>query len=55
VSTSEIPIVPSEIDKLQRFQEHAGMLKWLASVDHKQIAVMYMLTSPLDALAVSAT
>jgi cytochrome c oxidase subunit I len=45
VSTSEIPIVPSEIDKLQRFQEHAGMLKWLASVDHKQIAVMYMLTS----------
>jgi cytochrome c oxidase subunit I len=45
VSTSEIEIVPQQIEKLERFQKHAGMLKWIASVDHKQIAVMYMLTS----------
>ncbi len=45
MSTSELEIVPSQIEKLERFQEHAGMLKWLASVDQKQIAIMYMLTS----------
>ncbi len=42
---SEIEIVPPQIEKMERFEEHAGMLKWVASVDHKQIAVMYMLTS----------
>jgi cytochrome c oxidase subunit I len=42
---SEIEIVPAQIEKMERFEEHAGMLKWVASVDHKQIAVMYMLTS----------
>ena len=33
------------MEKMERFEQHAGMLKWVASVDHKQIAVMYMLTS----------
>jgi cytochrome c oxidase subunit I len=42
---SDIEIVPGQIEKLERFEQHAGMLKWVASVDHKQIAVMYMLTS----------
>ena len=42
---SEIEIVPSQIERLERFEAHAGMLKWVASVDHKQIAVLYMLTS----------
>ena len=42
---SDIDIVPAQIEKLERFEEHAGMLTWVSSVDHKQIAVMYMLTS----------
>ena len=42
---SEIEIVPEQVKRLERFETHAGMLKWVASVDHKQIAVMYMLTS----------
>jgi cytochrome c oxidase subunit I len=42
---SEIEIVPPQMEKMERFEEHAGMLKWVASVDHKQIAVMYMLAS----------
>ncbi len=42
---STVDIVPDQIEKLERFERKAGMLKWVASVDHKQIAVMYMLTS----------
>ncbi len=42
---SEIEIVPPQMEKMERFEEHGGLLKWVASVDHKQIAVMYMLTS----------
>jgi cytochrome c oxidase subunit 1/cytochrome c oxidase subunit I+III len=42
---SDIDIVPAQIEKMERFEQHAGMLKWVSSVDHKQIAVMYMLTS----------
>ena len=33
------------MERLERYEQHAGMLKWVGSVDHKQIAVMYMLTS----------
>jgi cytochrome c oxidase subunit 1/cytochrome c oxidase subunit I+III len=42
---STVDTVPDQIEKLERFERKAGMLKWVASVDHKQIAVMYMLTS----------
>jgi cytochrome c oxidase subunit I len=42
---STIPIVSKEIEKLERFESKAGMLKWVASVDHKQIAIMYMVAS----------
>lgn len=42
---SEIDIIPQTMEKLERYEKHAGMLKWVASVDHKQVAVMYMLTS----------
>jgi cytochrome c oxidase subunit 1/cytochrome c oxidase subunit I+III len=42
---STVDIVHDQIEKLERFERKAGMLKWVASVDHKQIAVMYMLTS----------
>ncbi len=42
---SELDIVPAQIAKLERFEELAGMLTWVASIDHKRIAIMYMLTS----------
>lgn len=42
---SNIQIVPKQIERLERFEKNAGMLKWVASVDHKQIAILYMLTS----------
>lgn len=42
---SEIDIIPQTMEKLERYQKQAGMLKWVATVDHKQVAVMYMLTS----------
>ena len=42
---SQLDITPQQMEKLERFERHAGMLKWVAAVDHKQIAVLYMLTS----------
>jgi cytochrome c oxidase subunit I len=33
------------MERLERYEKRAGMLKWVSSVDHKRIAVMYMLTS----------
>ncbi len=42
---SELEIIPQTMERLERYEKQAGMLKWVGSVDHKQIAVMYMLTS----------
>ena len=42
---SQLGIIPHTMERLERYEKHAGMLKWVGSVDHKQIAVMYMLTS----------
>ena len=42
---SQLDITPQQMDKLERFERHAGLLKWVSAVDHKQIAVLYMLTS----------
>jgi cytochrome c oxidase subunit I len=42
---SQLEVIPQTTERLERYETHAGMLKWVGSVDHKQIAVMYMLTS----------
>ncbi len=40
---SEIAVTPEKMERLHQFEEKAGFLKWLASVDHKQIGIMYLL------------
>jgi cytochrome c oxidase subunit I len=42
---SQLEIIPQTMERLERYEKRAGMLKWVSSVDHKRIAVMYMLTS----------
>jgi cytochrome c oxidase subunit 1/cytochrome c oxidase subunit I+III len=43
---SDIPILPGQVDAFpNEEQESTGLLSWVASVDHKQIAIMYMLTT----------
>lgn len=42
---SEIQVTPVEMERLEKFTEHAGLLKWVSSVDHKVIGVMYMLAT----------
>jgi cytochrome c oxidase subunit I len=42
---TELDVVPEQMERLERYERSAGILKWFASVDHKQIAIMYMLTS----------
>ena len=42
---SELRVLPGPMEELRLFEEKAGLLKWVASVDHKQIGVMYMVSS----------
>ncbi len=42
---SELQVVPAEMERLHRFEETAGLLKWITSVDHKQIGIMYVLAT----------
>jgi cytochrome c oxidase subunit I len=42
---SEIPVALPLLRKLERFEKEAGMLSWVASVDHKQIGILYMVTA----------
>jgi cytochrome c oxidase subunit 1/cytochrome c oxidase subunit I+III len=42
---SEVPVTLPVLKKLEHFEKNAGMLSWIASVDHKQIGIMYMVTS----------
>lgn len=42
---SDIPYIPGTVRELPKVAEHAGLLSWVASVDHKQIAILYMLTT----------
>ena len=42
---SEVPIALPTIRKLERFEKEAGMLSWVASVDHKQIGILYLVTA----------
>ncbi len=44
---SEIPLVPENHVPLPNVSSSNGLLAWVASVDHKQIGIMYLLTTLL--------
>ena len=41
--SSRIPIVPESTEPLPRLGENTGLLSWVASIDHKQIVIMYLI------------
>lgn len=43
--SSRIPLVPENTVPLPSVKENNGLLSWVASVDHKQIGLMYLLTT----------
>lgn len=43
--SSEVAVNPETMERLSTFEAKAGLLSWVASVDHKQIGIMYMITS----------
>src|SRR4051794_15584388 len=44
-SPTEIPFVPESDESLPSLRETNGRLLWLASVDHKQIGIMYVVVA----------
>ena len=42
---SAIPLVPEPTSALPRVRSDEGLLSWIASVDHKQIGIMYLITT----------
>jgi cytochrome c oxidase subunit 1/cytochrome c oxidase subunit I+III len=42
---TQTPLVPDLEEPLPRLTAPAGLLAWIASVDHKQIGIMYLLTT----------
>jgi cytochrome c oxidase subunit I len=44
---SEVPVTLPMIRKLEAFGKHGGALRWVASVDHKQIGILYLLSALL--------
>ena len=42
---TDIPLVPENVKPLPRLNETEGLIAWIASVDHKQIGIMYLLVS----------
>ncbi len=44
---SEVLVTPTSMQELERFEKTAGMLSWLASCDHKQIGILYLLTAAM--------
>ena len=42
---THIPIVPESSEPLPALRSNTGLLSWVASVDHKQIGIMYLLTT----------
>jgi cytochrome c oxidase subunit 1/cytochrome c oxidase subunit I+III len=42
---TDIPLVPESTKPLPRITETEGLIAWIASVDHKQIAIMYLVAS----------
>lgn len=45
MSEINIPLVPEKTKALPRLGESEGLLSWVASVDHKQIGIMYILSA----------
>jgi cytochrome c oxidase subunit 1/cytochrome c oxidase subunit I+III len=45
MSEARIPLVPEKTTPLPKLSESEGLLSWVASVDHKQIGIMYILTA----------
>ena len=39
---SRIPLVPENVEPLPSLSESEGLLSWIASIDHKQIGIMYI-------------
>src|SRR5256885_15743303 len=44
---TDVPLVPEIAKPLPRLGEPEGLLAWVASVDHKQVAILYLLGSLL--------
>jgi cytochrome c oxidase subunit 1/cytochrome c oxidase subunit I+III len=42
---TDIPLVPEVTKPLPRLSEPEGLLAWISSVDHKQIGIMYIVTT----------
>ena len=42
---SRIPLVPEITEPLPSIRESEGLLAWVASIDHKQIGIMYLITT----------
>ncbi|MCB9149187.1 MAG: cytochrome c oxidase subunit I [Caldilineaceae bacterium] len=42
---SQIPLVPESEIPLPRLRDDNGLLSWIASIDHKQIGIMYLLAT----------
>ncbi|MCA9810089.1 MAG: cbb3-type cytochrome c oxidase subunit I, partial [Candidatus Dadabacteria bacterium] len=43
--SSRLPIVPESTEPLPRLGENTGLLSWVASIDHKQIGIMYLIAT----------
>lgn len=42
---NEIPVASETTRPLAEFEEYKGLLSWVASVDHKQIGIMYLIAT----------
>src|SRR5437763_747560 len=42
---SAIPLVPEPTEALPRLRSNEGLLSWIATVDHKQIGILYLITT----------
>jgi cytochrome c oxidase subunit I len=42
---SQISLVPEAVEPLPRIRSAEGLLSWVASVDHKQIGIMYLMAT----------
>src|SRR6476646_7302283 len=42
---TDVPLVPEVAEPLPRLGEPEGLLAWVASADHKQVAIMYLVGS----------
>ncbi|HXV43206.1 MAG TPA: cbb3-type cytochrome c oxidase subunit I, partial [Anaerolineae bacterium] len=40
---SEAPVASEAVDSISKVEEYKGLYSWVASVDHKQIGIMYLI------------